>query len=133
MSFGLTNSPMTFMDLMNMVFNQFVDLFIIMFIYDILVYSKSEADHVDYLRAMFQTFKDQYLQSKFSKYEFWLDSISFLGHIVFKKYIMVESPVHDWARPTSPIEIWSFVGLAGYYQCFIEVFPYIEAPLTNLT
>ena len=71
MSFGLTNAPTAFMDLINRVSHQFLDLFVIVFINDILVYSKSDVDHANHLRLVLQTLKDQWLYMKFSKCEFW--------------------------------------------------------------
>lgn len=82
MSFELINAPAAFMDLMNRVFHQFLDLFVIVFIDDILVYSKSKEDHANHLRIILQTLKDHKLYAKFSKCEFWLNAIDFLGHIV---------------------------------------------------
>ena len=90
MSFGLTNSLASFMDLMNWVFSQFLDLFVIVFIDDILVYSKSEEDHANHLRIIVQTIKDHKLYAKFSKCEFWLNAIAFLGHIVSSEGIRVD-------------------------------------------
>ena len=79
------------MDLMNRVFHSFLDMFVIVFINDILVYSKSEADHVDHLRAVLQTLKDHCLYAKLSKYEFWLKAIAFLGYVISSEGIMVDS------------------------------------------
>lgn len=82
MYFGLTNAPAAFKDLMNRVFKKYLDMFVIVFIDDILVYSRSEDDHAEYLRIVLQTLRDHQLFIKFSKYEFWLRLITFLGHIV---------------------------------------------------
>ena len=82
MSFGLTNSPAAFMDLMNRVFRPYLDMFVIVFIDDILVYSHSEDEHSDHLRTVLQTLRDHKLFAKFSKYEFWLRLVAFLGHII---------------------------------------------------
>lgn len=90
MSFGLTNAPTVFVDLMNRVFRRFLNLFVIVFLDDILEYSKSEADHADHLRIVFQTLKEQRLYAKFSKYEFWLNAFTFLGHVVSSQGIMVD-------------------------------------------
>ena len=87
MSFGLTNAHAIFMDLMNRVFKQYLDLFVIVFISDILIYSRSEEEHASYLRVVLQTLKDRQLFAKFSKCEFWLQSVAFLGHIVFSEAI----------------------------------------------
>ena len=82
MSFGLTNAPVAFMDLMNRVFRPYLDMFVIVFIDDILVYSYSEDEHSDHLRTVLQTLRDHKLFAKFSKCEFWLRSVAFLGHII---------------------------------------------------
>ena len=84
MSFGLTNVPAAFMDLMNQVFRPFLDRFVIVFIDDILVYSRSEEEHAMHLRCVLQTLRKHQLYAKFSKCEFWLDHVAFLGHVVSK-------------------------------------------------
>ena len=102
-----------------------------------MIYSKSEADHKEHLWIVLQRLRDEKLYAKFSKCKFWLESISFLGHMVTKKGIMVDpakvAVVHDWARPTLPTEIQSFIGLVGYYRCFVKGFSSIAAPSTKLT
>ena len=126
MSFGLINAPTTFIDLMNRVFKQYLDLFVIVFIYDILIYSKNEEEHASYLRIVLQTLTDRQLFAKFSKYEFWLQSVAFLGHVVSSERIRVDShkieAVKQWPKPTSATTIISFLGLAGYYRRFMEGF-----------
>ncbi|KAH0738661.1 hypothetical protein KY290_037366 [Solanum tuberosum] len=137
MSFGLTNAPAAFMDLMNRVFKPYLDMFVIIFIDGILIYSRNEEDHANHLRIVLQTLKDKELYAKFSKCEFWLKSVAFLGHIVFGDGIKVDTrkieTVQNWPRPTSPTEIRSFLGLAGYYRRFVEGFSSIASPLTKLT
>ncbi|XP_070010066.1 uncharacterized protein [Nicotiana sylvestris] len=120
MPFGLTNAPAAFMDLMNRVFKPFLDRFVIVFIDDILIYSRSQGEHENHLRTVLQTLREHQLYAKFSKCEFWLDSVAFLGHVVSKDGIMVDpkktEAVQKWPRPTSPTEIRSFLGLSGYYR-----------------
>ena len=89
MFFGLTNALAAFIDLMNRVFKKYLDMFIIVFIDDILVYSHSENDHADHLNVVLQTLRAHQLFDKFSKCEFWLRSIAFLGHIIFGDGIRV--------------------------------------------
>ncbi|KAH0775084.1 hypothetical protein KY290_012221 [Solanum tuberosum] len=137
MSFGLTNALAAFMDLMNRVFRNFLDSFVIVFIDDILIYLKSEDDHMNHLRIVLQALKDHQLYAKFSKCEFWLRLVAFLGHIVSSEGIEVDprktDAVKNWPRPLSPSDIRSFLGLAGYYWRFVEGFSYIASPLTALT
>ena len=90
MSFGLTNEPAAFMDLMNRVFRPYVDQFVVVFIDDILVYSMSMEEHVYHLRTVLQTLREHQLYAKFSKCEFWLEQVAFLGHVVFKDGIQVD-------------------------------------------
>ena len=91
MPFVLTNAPVAFMDLMNRVFRQYLDLFVIIFIDDILIYSRNEKEHASHLKIVLQTFKDSHLFAKFSKCAFWFQSIAILGHIVSSKEIQVDS------------------------------------------
>ncbi|KAH0660902.1 hypothetical protein KY289_029650 [Solanum tuberosum] len=137
MSFGLTNAPAAFMDLMTCVFRPYLDLFVIVFIDDILVYSRSRSEHEQHLRIVLQTLRDQRLYAKFSKCEFWLESVAFLGHVVSNEGIRVDpakiEAIRDWHRPTSVTEVRSFVELAGYYRRFVEGFSTIASPLTRLT
>ncbi|KAH0784229.1 hypothetical protein KY290_003827 [Solanum tuberosum] len=137
MSFGLTTALVAFMDLMNRVFRNFLDSFVIVFIDDILIYSKSEDDHMNHLRIVLQALKDHQLYAKFSKCEFWLRSVAFLGHIVSSEGIEVDpkktDAVKSWPRPLNPSDIRSFLGLVGYYRRFVEGFSSIASPLTALT
>ncbi|KAL0553629.1 hypothetical protein IC582_007529 [Cucumis melo] len=137
MSFGLTNAPAVFMDLMNRVFREFLDTFVIVFIDDILIYSKTEAEHEEHLRMVLQTLRDNKLYAKFSKCEFWLKQVSFLGHVVSKAGVSMDpakiEAVTSWTRPSTLSEVRSFLGLAGYYRRFVENFSRIATPLTQLT
>ncbi|TYK01903.1 putative gag-pol polyprotein [Cucumis melo var. makuwa] len=137
MSFGLTNAPTVFMDLMNRVFREFLDTFVIVFIDDILIYSKTEAEHEEHLRMVLQTLRDNKLYAKFSKCEFWLKQVSFLGHVVSKAGVYVDpakiEAITSWPRPFTVSKVHSFLGLAGYYRQFVENFSRIATPLTQLT
>ena len=135
--FGLTNAPTTFMNLMNRVFEPYSDDFVVVFIDDILVYSRMEEDHDRHLHIVLQTLWEKQLYAKFSKCEFWLDRVVFLGHVVMRAGIMVDTAkmevVTQWPRPTSVTEICSFLGMANYYRKFIQDLSQIVAPLTRLT
>ncbi|RVW80717.1 Retrovirus-related Pol polyprotein from transposon 17.6 [Vitis vinifera] len=137
MPFGLTNAPAAFMDLMNRVFKPYLDQFVVVFIDDILVYSRSREEHEGHLSIVLQTLRDKQLYAKLKKCEFWLDRISFLGHVVSNDGISVDpgkvDAVANWRRPSTVTEIRSFLGLAGYYRRFIEGFSKIALPLTKLT
>ncbi|GJV56300.1 putative reverse transcriptase domain-containing protein [Tanacetum coccineum] len=137
MPFGLTNAPTIFMDLMNHVCKPYLDKFVIVFIDDILIYSKSEEEHEVHLKTILDLLKKEKLYAKFSKCEFWLQEVQFLGHVVNRDGIHVDpskvESVKNWKTPESPTEIHSFLGLAGYYRRFIENFSKIAKPLTLLT
>ncbi|KAF5808599.1 putative nucleotidyltransferase, Ribonuclease H [Helianthus annuus] len=137
MPFGLTNAPTAFMDLMNRVCKPYLDKFVIVFIDDILIYSKNRADHEKHLRCILKLLHHEKLYAKFSKCEFWLREVQFLGHVVSERGIQVDpakvEAVMNWQEPKTPTEIHSFLGLAGYYRRFIENFSRIAAPLTSLT
>ncbi|WVZ71031.1 hypothetical protein U9M48_019658, partial [Paspalum notatum var. saurae] len=136
MSFGLTNAPAYFMNLMNKVFMEYLDKFVVVFIDDILIYSKTEEEHEEHLRLVLQKLRDHKLYTKLSKCEFWLDQVPFLGHIVSKGGIMVDpskiSSVMDWKVLEVVKEVRGFLGLAGYYRRFIESFSRIAKPMTSL-
>ncbi|KAL8102858.1 hypothetical protein AgCh_027400 [Apium graveolens] len=137
MAFGLKNAPAAFMDLMNRVFKQYLDKFVIVFIDDILIYSKTEEDHNEHLRISLEILRKEKLYAKFSKCEFWLKEVQFLGHVVNKEGIKVDpakiEAVMNWERPKTPTEVRSFLGLAGYYRRFVQDFSKIAVPLTKLT
>jgi hypothetical protein len=136
MSFGLTNAPAYFMYLMNSVFMPELDKFVMVFIDDILIYSKSEEEHAQHLRVILQRLRDHQLYAKFSKCAFWLREVLFLGHVISAEGIAVDpNKVHkvlDWRSPKSVTQIRSFLGLAGYYRRFIPNFSKIAKPMTQL-
>ncbi|KAL3523596.1 hypothetical protein ACH5RR_016430 [Cinchona calisaya] len=137
MPFGLTNAPAAFMDLMNRVFKPYLDQFVIVFIDDILVYSKTKEEHQDHLRTVLGILRKEKLYAKFSKCEFWLKSIAFLGHVISEHGVSADpkkiEAIVDWHRPTNVTKVRSFLGLAGYYRKFVEGFSVIAIPLTRLT
>nr|GEY63642.1 putative reverse transcriptase domain-containing protein [Tanacetum cinerariifolium] len=137
MPFGLTNALALFMDLMNRVCKPYLDKFVIVFIDDILIYSKDEKEHEEHLKAILELLKKEELYAKFSKCEFWIPKVQFLGHVIDSQGIHVDlakiKSVKDWASPKLPTEIRQFLGLAGYYQRFIEGFLKITKPMTKLT
>ncbi|KAI3707163.1 hypothetical protein L6452_25432 [Arctium lappa] len=137
MPFGMTNAPATFMDLMNRVCKPYLDKFVIVFIDDILIYSRTEKEHEQHLRAVLSLLKREKLYAKFSKCEFWLREVQFLGHVVTQEGIKVDPTKVDaikrWEPPRTPSEVRSFLGLAGYYRRFIQDFSRIATPLTSLT
>ena len=136
MPFGLTNAPAVFMDLMNRVFRSYVDQLVVVFIDDILVYSKDAQEHEQHLRIVLETLREKKLYAKLSKCDFWLKKVSFLGHIVSAEGIRVDpakiEAVVNWKPPRNVTEVRSFLGLAGYYRRFVRGFSVIASPLTKL-
>jgi hypothetical protein len=136
MSFGLTNAPAYFMYLMNSVFMPELDKFVVVFIDDILVYSKNEDDHVKHLHTVLQRLRDHRLYAKLSKCDFWLREINFLGHTISQDGVSVDpekvQEVMDWKPPTTVRQIRNFLGSAGYYRRFIPDFSRIAKPMTEL-
>jgi hypothetical protein len=136
MSFGLTNAPAYFMYLMNSVFMPELDKFVVVFIDDILVYSKNEAEHTKHLHTVLQRLRDHQLYAKLSKCDFWLREIKFLGHTISQDGVSVDpekvQEVMNWKPPTTVRQIRSFLGLAGYYRRFILDFSRIAKPMTEL-
>jgi hypothetical protein len=136
MSFGLTNAPAYFMNMMNKVFMEYLDQFVVVFIDDILVYSQNEEAHEDHLRLVLQKLRDNQLYAKFLKHDLWLKEVAFLGHIITNGEIKVDSSkiseILNWKQPTYVSKIRSFLGLAGYYRRFVEGFSKIVKPLTSL-
>nr|GEX32838.1 putative reverse transcriptase domain-containing protein [Tanacetum cinerariifolium]GEX43930.1 putative reverse transcriptase domain-containing protein [Tanacetum cinerariifolium] len=137
MPFGLTNAPAVFMDLMNYVRRPYLDKLVIVFIDDILIYSNSKEEHKVHLKLILELLKKEKLFEKFSKCEFWLQEVYFLGHVVNSEGIHVDpnkiKALKNWKPLKTPTEIRSFLGLAGYYRQFIASFLKITKPLTPLT
>ncbi|WVZ89939.1 hypothetical protein U9M48_036284 [Paspalum notatum var. saurae] len=125
------------MYMMNLVFMNELDKFVVVFIDDILIYSKSEEEHKEHLRIVLTRLREHKLYAKFSKCAFWLKEVSFLGHILSEKGVAVDpSKVEDvlnWKQPETVIEIRSFLGLAGYYRRFIKDFSKTPKLMTSLT
>nr|GEU53329.1 putative reverse transcriptase domain-containing protein [Tanacetum cinerariifolium] len=137
MSFGLTNAPAIFIDLMNRVYKPYLDKFMIVFIDDILIYSKNEQEHREHIKLILELLKREKLYAKFSKCEFWIPKVQFLGNVIDSRGIHVDPAkikcIKDWASPKTPAEIRQFLGLDGYYQRLIEGFSKIAKPMTKLT
>ncbi|WVZ80481.1 hypothetical protein U9M48_027951 [Paspalum notatum var. saurae] len=137
MSFGLTNAPAFFMYMMNSVFMNELDKFVVVFIDDILIYSKNEKEHEEHLRIVLTRLREHKLYAKFSKCAFWLKEVSFLGHILSEKGVAVDPSkvecVLNWKQPETVTEIRSFLGLVGYYRRFIKDFSKTAKPMTTLT
>ncbi|GJT59856.1 putative reverse transcriptase domain-containing protein [Tanacetum coccineum] len=137
MPFGLTNAPTIFMDLMNRVCRPYLDKFVIVFINDILIYFKTREEHEEHLRLVLELLKKEKLYANFSKCEFWLREVQFLGHMINGNGIHVDpskiEAVKNWKALRTPTKVRSFLGLAGYYRRFIENFSKIAKSLTILT
>jgi hypothetical protein len=136
MSFGLTNAPAYFMYLVNKVFMEYLDRFVIVFIDDILIFSKTMEEHEGHIRLVLEKLRSNQLYAKFSKCEFWLTEVAFLGHVISTGGVSVDpgkvKDVLNWMPPTTVSEIQSFLALAGYYRRFIKDFSKIAKPMTKL-
>jgi hypothetical protein len=136
MYFGLTNALAYFIYLMNKVFMEYLDRFIVVFIDDILIFSKTMEEHEEHLRLVLEKLRSNQLYAKFSKCEFWLTEVTFLGHVISTGGVSVDpgmvKDVLNWMSPTTISEIQSFLGLAGYYRRFIRDFSKIAKPMTKL-
>ncbi|GKE26141.1 putative reverse transcriptase domain-containing protein [Tanacetum coccineum] len=134
---GLTNAPAVFMDLMNRVCKPYLDKFVIVFIDDILIYSRNKEEHANHLKIILELLKKEKLYAKFSKCDFWIRIVQFLGQLIDSQGLHVDpakiKTVKNWTSPTTPIEIRQFLGLAGYYRRFIKDFSKIAKSLTELT
>ena len=137
MPFGVTNALAIFMDYMNRIFRPWLDKFVVVFIDDILIYSKTREEHADHLSVVLKILRDHQLYGKLSKCEFWLEEVQFLGHVISTNGIAMDpakiETVLKWERPKTVTEVRSFLGLAGYYRRFVEGFSKKVNPLTQLT
>jgi len=137
MSFEVTNAPAIFIDYMNRMFRPYLDQFVVVFIDDILIYSKDRDVHADHLRVVLRILREHKLYGKLSKCEFWLDEVQFLGHVISTQGISVDpakiETMVKWERPQTVTEVRNFLGLAGYYRQFVEGFSKLVSPLTQLT
>ena len=135
--FGLTNAPATFMSFMHEVLQPFLDEFVVVFLDDILIYSKSEEEHLKHLRLVLQKLREYHLFAKMSKCAFQLQEVEFLGHVVSSVGIKMDAAkckaIQDWPTPKSVKDVRSFHGLVNYCRKFISGFSHVSAPLTNLT
>ncbi|XP_060200317.1 uncharacterized mitochondrial protein AtMg00860-like [Lycium barbarum] len=136
MPFGLTNAPAAFMDLMNREFKPYLDQFVVVFIDDILIYSKNSEDYEKHHWIVLQIVEEKKLYAKLSKCEFWLGEVAFMGHVVSAEGVKVDpykiQAIVEWKLPKSPTEVRSFLGLAGYYRRFVKGLSIIACPLTKL-
>jgi hypothetical protein len=136
MSFGLTNAPAYFMYLMNKVFMEYLDKFVVVFIHDILIFSKLVEKYEEHLTLVLEKLRSNQVYAKFSKCEFWLTEVAFLGHVISVGGVLVDpSKVKDvlnWMPPITTSEIQSFLGLARYYCRFIKDFSKIAKLMTKL-
>jgi hypothetical protein len=136
MSFGLTNVPVVFIDTMNIVSHDYLDPFTIVFINDILIYSRTSKEHEEHLWKALERLWREKLYAKLKKCKFWLNSVSFLGHMISGEGVVVDlekvKAVVEWTRPTSVFKIRSFLGLVGYCQRFIEGFLKLSERFTAL-
>jgi hypothetical protein len=134
--FGLTNAPATFMCLMNNVLNKFLDIFILVFIDDILIYSKNREEHEEHLRLVLQVLREHQLYAKLSKCDFFQKQVHYLGHVISKEGVAVDPDkirsIMECPTPKDVSDIISFVDLAGYYRRFIRGFSKIGCPITSL-
>jgi hypothetical protein len=134
--FGLSNAPAVFMCLMNGVFREYLDKFVIVFLDDILVYSRSEEDHEQHLRMVVQVPREHQLYTKLRKCSFYQKQIHYLGHIISKDGIVVDlekiEAIRKWSTPKNVTEFISFMGITSYYRRFIAGFSKISHPITSL-
>ena len=136
MPFELTNALTVFMCLMNNVMHKYLDKFMVVFIDNILIYSKSKEEHIEHFKIVLQELREHQLYAKFSKCDFFKDKIQYLGHLVTKEWILVDpekiKEIEEWPVPKDLIDVRSFMGITGYYQRFIKGFSRIANPIASL-
>ena len=135
MPFGITNAPTNFMCLMNNVLSKYLDKFVVVFIDDILIYSKVKEEHDEHLQIILQVLREHKLYAKFSKCEFYKDKIQYLGHVISKEGISIDpdkiKEIIDWLVREDLNDVRSFIGITGYYRKFIEGFLKIPNPIRH--
>jgi hypothetical protein len=136
MPFGLTNAPATFCNLMNDVFHDVIDKFVVVYLDDIVIYSRSLEDHLGHLRFVFQRLREHRLYVKKEKCEFCTKEINFLGHVIGGGTVKMDprkvQAIREWVAPIKVGELRSFLGLANYYRKFIKGYSKLVSPLTDL-
>jgi hypothetical protein len=134
--FSLTNTPTTFMCLMNNIFSQYLDKFVVVFVDDILAYSKMEQEHDEHLRIVLQTLRKHKMYAKFDKCDFYKKEIQYLGHVISTKGIVVDpekiKSIIEWSVPKDVEDIQSFMEITAYYHTFIKGFSKIAYLITSL-
>jgi hypothetical protein len=137
MPFGLTNAPATFQAYINNILRKYLDVFIVVYLDDILVYSKTYKEHVQYVRLILTALRDSDLRIKAEKMEFYKQEVKFLRYIVSREGLKMDSKkieaITSWPKPTTVKEVQSFLGFANFYRQFIKDYSKIATPLTNLT
>jgi len=133
--FDLKNTLANFICLMNNMLREYLDNFVIMFIDDILIYSKTKEEHEEHLRMVLQTLREHQIYTKLSKCEFYTYKVQYLGHAISREEILVDlekvKEILDWPVPKDLLDVWSFMGIIGYYCMFIEVFSNFFYPITS--